>query len=135
MNFARFILIFILLVILVLSAVTWAAQSTDAAYTRTAVAGAGLAALLTLGAYGLANRSLRAAPGKFVSGVMGALGLKMAVALVVMIAVAVLAKAHLKPFALSFFAGYVPFTAFEVWALMRNLRAVSKTPSSEPNTP
>lgn len=135
MKFGTFLLIFIgIAVAFLIIANLWLAGQ-DAALAQPVYGGIGLAALLTLAAYGLANRSLQAAPGKFVSGVMGALGFKMAVAMVVLVLVALLNKTLLKPLALSFFAAYVPYTAFEVWALLRNLRAVSKTPPATPSTP
>ncbi len=91
-----------------------------------ALLGLGLVAMLTLWAYSRSQQALQAAPGKFVTAVLGSMGIKMLGCLGAVIAVGVWNADMVKAFTIVLMGSYFVLTAFEVWALLRNLRALSK---------
>lgn len=78
--------------------------------------------LLTLAVFWVANRGLHGRIQQFTTALMGASMAKMFLSAILIAAVAFTARPYLTVFVGAYFTAYFPYTALEVWTLLRNLR-------------
>ncbi|MDX2061513.1 MAG: hypothetical protein SFY70_00465 [Bacteroidia bacterium] len=97
-----------------------------AAYTP-ALGSVAFATGLALVVYRIASGGLLKAPVQFVGAVMGGMALKVLGSLGCVAVVVYAYRPVAVPLVVVYFSAHVVFTAFEVWALLNNLRANSKT--------
>ncbi len=83
--------------------------------------------ILTGVAYSLTYTGLEKRPTLFMSYLMGAMMIKMLVGILAILIIGIKFREHLATFALSYISSYFAFTGFEVYGLMRKLRALSKS--------
>jgi uncharacterized membrane protein len=106
-------------------------ESGDPQYSPVASGAAVIVSWLTgLVAYLIINRSLKKETKKFVGALFGGMLGKLLIGMLAVILVAFFDRRVINEFVIVFFTGYFLFTAFEVYALMRNLRP-EKTDTSE----
>ena len=82
-------------------------------------------------AYLVVKNKLQAAGKQFMGAIMLGMLVKMAIGLTSVLIVALSFRPVVDEYVTVFFIGYFVFTAFEVYALMRNLRAENQGPSNE----
>jgi F0F1-type ATP synthase assembly protein I len=101
--------------------------SRSGAYAFGALAGGLLVGWLPANlAYWAVYARLRDRIPRLMGSIMGSMFGKMILGIAAIVAVAMLARPQLAPFAVSFLVSYFIFTAFEVYGLMTNLRTPSE---------
>ncbi|MEM0996977.1 MAG: hypothetical protein AAGN35_07855 [Bacteroidota bacterium] len=86
-----------------------------------------VAALSGIIAYIIVNNGLKRSIRMFTSYIIGSMLAKMMIGIAIVLLIALKFKGFATVYVLSYFFCYFIFTSFEVYALMRNLRPISKT--------
>ena len=111
--------------ILIIAAIIIARLGWVEYHAMAVVSGVLVVFVMTLAVYRFAFKSLEENIRRFNTAVMGGMMLKMLGGIVSVVVCGVFFKAHLIPYVVGFFTGYFILTGFEVYGLMRKLRAVS----------
>lgn len=134
---AKYIFLSALLAIVLLAVivpVTMFLITTDSGEPRyspgASAAGIVVSWLTGLVAYLIINRALKKETKRFVAALFGGMLGKLIIGMLAVLLVAYFDRRIINEFVIVFFTGYFLFTAFEVYALMRNLRP-EKTDTSE----
>lgn len=131
MHTAKYIL-FSLIIGLVIVGLVILYAYLDPSYSAIAMCSAVVVSMLSgILAYVVVKSRIHADGKKFMGAIMFGMLIKMALGLSSVLIVALSFREIVKEYVAIFFISYFIFTAFEVYALMRNLRAENQGPSSE----